>query len=211
MSVSAVYERAAFSPVRRYVLWYLHHSPPMRDDVQPDGAPLQHSALLPQSPSELEASLTAAQRRIGSLVASGAVEPAVVARTTDDVLELHRHGLTLQDLRLADHLVRTDGERAIDRWHHWMDDARGNGSERLTVRFGATTAAAAAMVAVGLTGTMHLLPAETLQTAIPVAGGLSVLTFLAGGALTFLQRRENSQVRYRRQLGCEYIEELLPR
>jgi hypothetical protein len=167
--------------------------------------------LLPQSPPELEASLTAAQRSIGSLVARGAVEPEVVARIADEVLELHRHGLTVQDLRLADHLVRTDGERAIDRWHRWMDDARGNGSEKLSVRFGATTASAAAMVAVGLTGTMHLLPVQMLQTAIPVAEGLSVLTFVAGGALTFLQRRENSQLRYRRQLGCEYIEELLPR
>jgi hypothetical protein len=58
---------------------------------------------------------------------------------------------------------------------------------------------------------MHVLPDEMLQTAIPVAGALSVLTIAAAGALTFLQRRENTLVRYRRQLGCEYLEELLPR
>jgi hypothetical protein len=167
-------------------------------------------SVLPQSLSELQGSLTAARQRISSLVERGEAEPSVVAAAADEVLELHRHGLSVQDLRLADHLVRTDADRALDRWHRWMDDARGNGTEKLTVRFGATTASAAALVAVGLTGTMHLLPADVLQTGIPVAGTLSGLTFIAGGALAFLQRRANSQVRYRRQLGCEYIEELLP-
>jgi hypothetical protein len=77
------------------------------------------------------------------------------------------------------------------------------------VRLAATTASAAAMIATGLTGTSHLLPAQVASAAIPVAGVVAAAVFALGSVLTLLQRTENAGVRYRRQLGCEYIEELV--
>ena len=144
-------------------------------------------------------------------MSSGQIAPQAVAAAADEVLELHRHGLTSQDLMMADHLVRSDPGEALDRWYRWTDDARGNGTERLTVRLSATTAGAAAMISTSLTGTSHLLPEQLAATAIPIAGIAAAAVFAVGSILTFLQRTENAGIRYRRQLGCEYIEELVGR
>ena len=163
----------------------------------------------PPSPERFQGNLAAARSEVDSLVASGQVAPQVAAAAAGSVLELHRHGMSSQDLMMADYLLRSDPAQALDRWYRWMDDARGNGTEQLTVRLSVTTASVGALLATGLTGTTHLLPGQVAAAAIPIAGTVAAVIFGAGSLLTFLQRRENAQLRYRRQLGSEYIQELL--